>query len=240
MRHGETAVTGAVNRVDFVEPFTFFERSAHGLRSYFSMDSGRRSSSPFAAGQSEQVMQFLNALSRFHQYSFRNVVLISMQRPDATLVAGFGSWKKRGRYVRKGELGIAIMAPISKRGSNQSEPSESESNDNGLADEDRGKQHNGVILLTHYRTAEAVAELLSFGDISILGPMIGVAHDFEKAGHSPFTTFFGRDRGEAGEHTRPVHHTFLCGVLKRAQSSGCEFIYLFEADCWSYCDRMDQ
>ncbi|MEP3479769.1 MAG: hypothetical protein ABJZ55_11015 [Fuerstiella sp.] len=101
-------------------------------------------------------------------------------------------------------------------------------------------QHNGVILLTHYRTAEAVTELLSFGDISILGPKIGVAHDFEQAGHSPFTTFYGRDRGDTGEHTRPAHHSFLCGVLKRAQSHGCEFIYLFEDNDWVYCERLDQ
>lgn len=114
-----------------------------------------------AAGQSEQLMQFLNALSRFHQYSFRNVVLISMQRPDATSVAGFSSWKKRGRYVRKGELGIAIMAPISKRGSNQSEPSESESNDYDLADEDRGKQ---TVSVTGFRTVHVFDVTQTDGD----------------------------------------------------------------------------
>ena len=101
-------------------------------------------------------------------------------------------------------------------------------------------QHNGEILLTHYRTAEAVAELLSFGDISVLGPMIGAAHDFEQAGHSPFTTFYGRDRGEAGEHTRPIHHPFLRRVLGRAESCGCEFVYVFEEDYWSCCKRGPQ
>lgn len=54
---------------------------------------------------------YLAAQARFHRYSPRNVMLISMQRPDATHVAGFGTWRSLGRQVRKGERAIAILAP---------------------------------------------------------------------------------------------------------------------------------
>src|SRR5438067_704493 len=58
---------------------------------------------------------WLDVQSRFHRYSFGNSVLIAMQRPDATQVAGFHTWKELGRSVRKGEHGIRILAPIKRR-----------------------------------------------------------------------------------------------------------------------------
>ena len=63
-------------------------------------------------GRSESLVQYLNMLSKFHRYSFGNCMMIAMQRPEATLVAGFGHWKKAGRFVKKGERGIAILAPL--------------------------------------------------------------------------------------------------------------------------------
>ena len=64
------------------------------------------------AGKSEKLTAYLKAMARFHNYSLGNAILISFQRPDATHVAGFRTWQKLGRYVKKGEHGIAIMAPI--------------------------------------------------------------------------------------------------------------------------------
>lgn len=55
--------------------------------------------------------RLLRVASRFHRYSFNNQLMISCQRPDAKLVAGFQKWKSMGRSVRKGERGIAIFAP---------------------------------------------------------------------------------------------------------------------------------
>jgi hypothetical protein len=55
---------------------------------------------------------YLSAQARFHRYSPRNVMLITMQRPEATHVAGFGTWRTLGRRVRKGEKAIAILAPM--------------------------------------------------------------------------------------------------------------------------------
>lgn len=64
------------------------------------------------AGKSEALTAFLTAAARFHRYSFRNVMLIATQRPDATHVAGFNAWKSLGRFVKKGEKGIVIVAPV--------------------------------------------------------------------------------------------------------------------------------
>ena len=62
--------------------------------------------------QSESYAQYLQTMSRFHHYSVNNQVLIHMQKPDATLVAGFNKWKNQfGRNVIKGKHGIKIIAP---------------------------------------------------------------------------------------------------------------------------------
>lgn len=63
-------------------------------------------------GKSETLVQYLDMLSRFHQYSFGNCMLIYLQMPTATMVAGFHRWKDLHRWVKKGEKGIAILAPM--------------------------------------------------------------------------------------------------------------------------------
>jgi len=63
-------------------------------------------------GHSETLTNYLAAISRFHRYSIRNVMLIASQKPTATHVAGFHAWHKLGRFVKKGEKGILILAPI--------------------------------------------------------------------------------------------------------------------------------
>ncbi len=60
---------------------------------------------------SQGYRDYLAAMSRFHGYSFNNVVLVMCQRPDATRVAGFHTWKSLGWFVKKGEQGIRIMVP---------------------------------------------------------------------------------------------------------------------------------
>lgn len=56
--------------------------------------------------------RMLATAAKFHNYSFNNQLLIFLQRPDATHVAGFNRWKALGRMVRKGEKGIQILAPV--------------------------------------------------------------------------------------------------------------------------------
>ena len=62
--------------------------------------------------ESEKYMRYLSVMSRFHRYSVNNIMLIYMQKPDATLVAGYNKWKDQfERHVKKGEHGITIIAP---------------------------------------------------------------------------------------------------------------------------------
>jgi N-terminal domain of anti-restriction factor ArdC/IrrE N-terminal-like domain len=72
--------------------------------------------------QSEEWIHWLDIQSRFHHYSWGNGVLIAMQRPDATRVAGFHTWRELGRLVRKGEKGIQILAPMVGKKSKDADP----------------------------------------------------------------------------------------------------------------------
>jgi len=61
--------------------------------------------------ESDNFQEFLLTMSKFHDYSIGNLMLIMLQKPDATYVAGYTTWKDLGRYVRKREKEIAILAP---------------------------------------------------------------------------------------------------------------------------------
>ena len=62
--------------------------------------------------ESERYREYLRVMSKFHNYSINNTLLIAMQKPDASLVAGFSAWKNNfGRNVMKGQKGIKIIAP---------------------------------------------------------------------------------------------------------------------------------
>ena len=79
---------------------------------------------------SEVILDYLDFCSKFHRYSFHNRILIWMDMPEATRVAGFHAWKKLGRAVRKGEKGIPIFAPM--RVKKRPEPADNE----GITEED--------------------------------------------------------------------------------------------------------
>jgi antirestriction protein ArdC len=80
------------------------------------------------AGRSEALTGYLKAIGRFHRYSLHNVLLIASQKPEASYVAGFRTWNQLGRFVKKGEKGILILAPIVRRKSeNEDEREESTS-----------------------------------------------------------------------------------------------------------------
>jgi antirestriction protein ArdC len=68
-----------------------------------------------SAGRSEALTGYLKAIGRFHRYSLYNVLLIASQKPNASYVAGFRTWNGLGRFVKKGEKGILILAPIVRR-----------------------------------------------------------------------------------------------------------------------------
>src|SRR5207237_9530135 len=64
------------------------------------------------AGHSEVLTQYLGAMAKFHTYSFGNIMLIARQKPSATNVAGVRTWNSFGRFVRRGEKDILILAPL--------------------------------------------------------------------------------------------------------------------------------
>jgi N-terminal domain of anti-restriction factor ArdC len=74
-----------------------------------------------AARQSELFRNYLKTSAAFWDYSWHNQMLIWTQRPTAKLVAGFNTWQKCARYVRKGEKGIAILAPMFFKDNKQTE-----------------------------------------------------------------------------------------------------------------------
>lgn len=86
-------------------------------------------------GKSEQLTTFLAAMARFHRYSLQNTMLILLQRPTATHVAGFNTWKSLGRHVNKGEKGILIIAPMRCR--NRDEAADTAQRDGRETDTDR-------------------------------------------------------------------------------------------------------
>jgi hypothetical protein len=64
------------------------------------------------AGKSEALTAYLAAMARFNNYSFGNILAIARQKPGATRVAGIRTWNEMGRFVKKGEKGIQILAPM--------------------------------------------------------------------------------------------------------------------------------
>ena len=92
------------------------------------------------SGHSEVLTQYLGAMARFHTYSFGNVMLIARQKPDATNVGGIRTWNSLGRFVKRGEKGILILAPmVSYRRSRQNEIATDINTDNA-ADERKPEQ----------------------------------------------------------------------------------------------------
>ena len=76
---------------------------------------GELSAAVAALTTSGAWLTYLRTMRRFHTYSAQNTLLIFRQRPDATQVAGFGTWKSLGRSVKKGAKGSGIFAPLARK-----------------------------------------------------------------------------------------------------------------------------
>ncbi len=76
------------------------------------------------SGHSEVLTAYLGAMAKFHTYSFGNVMLIARQKPDATNVAGLRTWNSLGRFVKRGEKNIFILAPMIGKRRNEHEAME--------------------------------------------------------------------------------------------------------------------
>src|SRR3954463_15056298 len=76
------------------------------------------------SGHSEVLTAYLSAMAKFHTYSFGNILLIARQKPEATNVAGIRTWNSLGRFVKRGEKGIFILAPMVGKKRNENATSE--------------------------------------------------------------------------------------------------------------------
>ena len=85
--------------------------NAKALRERIDADLDTLAKAVDAVRASEAFRRYLDVQAQFRRYSWRNCILIASQRPDASEVAGYRTWKKLGRQVRKGECGIMILAP---------------------------------------------------------------------------------------------------------------------------------
>ena len=83
---------------------------------------------------SENYKNYLRTMSKFHRYSFNNTLLIAMQRPGSTCVAGYGAWQQKfHRQVKKGEKGITILAPVPVKTKEQPDPEHDSGRDIGAS-----------------------------------------------------------------------------------------------------------
>ena len=97
------ATTDNITAIDSKKPLTKQELIAANIKLLVEQ---------LKAGKSDALTNYLTAMSRFHNYSFGNVLEIARQMPTATRVAGFWTWKNMGRSVNAGAKGIRILAPI--------------------------------------------------------------------------------------------------------------------------------
>ena len=108
-----------------------------------------------AEGRSETLMRYLGVMGRFHNYSFRNCMMIAMQRPEATQVAGYRKWEQLGRQVKKGETGIGIFAPLVYRKKQDGANNGSKAKDDSKKDAEKRLQGFRVVLCSMYRRRTA-------------------------------------------------------------------------------------
>jgi hypothetical protein len=86
------------------------------------------------SGHSEVLTTYLGAMAKFHAYSFGNIMLIARQKPEATNVAGLRTWNSLGRFVKRGEKGIFILAPmIGKKRNEEEAKADTDNKSNGEA-----------------------------------------------------------------------------------------------------------
>ena len=92
------------------------------------------------SGESEVLTEYLKAMARFHTYSFGNVMLIARQKPNATNVAGVRAWNSLGRFVKRGEKGILILAPMVSFGRSRQNQIATDIDTDNTADERKPEQ----------------------------------------------------------------------------------------------------
>ena len=114
---------------------------------------------------SEKYTEYLKAMSQFHHYSFNNTLLIAMQKPEATLVASYGTWNKKfHRQVKRGEKGIKIIAPIPIRQKEETEKIDPETNEPVLRPDGQPETEETWHIIPRFREATVFDISQTYGD----------------------------------------------------------------------------
>ena len=114
---------------------------------------------------SERYQEYLKTMSQFHNYSFNNTLLIAMQKPDATLVAGYQAWQKKfKRQVKKGEKGIQIIAPAPIREKEEIEKFDPETNEPILRPDGQPETEEVVHIIPRFRIATVFDVSQTYGE----------------------------------------------------------------------------
>lgn len=114
---------------------------------------------------SEMYTEYLKTMSQFHNYSFNNTVLIAMQKPDATLVAGYQAWQKKfKRQVKKGEKGIQIIAPAPIREKEEIEKFDPETNEPILRPDGQPETEEVVHIIPRFQIATVFDVSQTYGE----------------------------------------------------------------------------
>lgn len=114
---------------------------------------------------SEKYTEYLKTMSQFHNYSFHNTLLIAMQKPESTLVAGYSSWSKKfHRQVKRGEKGIKIIAPAPIREKEEIEKFDPETNEPVLRPDGQPETEEVEHIIPRFRVATVFDVSQTYGD----------------------------------------------------------------------------
>lgn len=114
---------------------------------------------------SEKYTEYLKTMSQFHNYSFNNTLLIAMQKPESTLVAGYSSWSKKfHRQVKRGEKGIKIIAPAPIREKEEIEKFDPETNEPVLRPDGQPETEEVEHIIPRFRVATVFDVSQTYGD----------------------------------------------------------------------------
>ena len=103
---------------------------------------------------SERYTEYLNTMSKFHNYSFNNTLLITMQKPEATLVAGYQAWQKKfNRHVKRGEKGIQIIAPTPVREKQEIEKIDPDTQESIIGEDGQPETEIVEMIIPRFRVA---------------------------------------------------------------------------------------
>ena len=121
---------------------------------------------------SEKYAEYLRVMSQFHHYSFNNTLLIAMQKPDATLVAGYHAWEKKfNRHVMKGEKGIQIIAPAPFKDKQEQEKVDPETGEVVLREDGQPETEEVTIVVPRFKVSTVFDLSQTDGDpLPELGP----------------------------------------------------------------------